>query len=75
MMIDEKKLIEDIHECRNEGLEGGRGMTNLEKVRNMDIDDLAFVLMCPFFKEPDEACGNNCMDCVRDWLRREAEDD
>lgn len=61
----------------------GYGKTrNVDKVRTMDIEELAFNLMCPYqFEEGakiPESCaqvgGNKgCNDCVKEWLLREAD--
>ena len=57
-------------------------MKNIDKVKAMDIEELAFILMCPYqFEEGakiPESCaqfGGNigCIECVKEWLEREAD--
>lgn len=59
-------------------------MTNKEKILQMNDDDLAMVLMCPYdtVGEPENVMpcvvgdilptNKNCHQCVKDWLRRKA---
>lgn len=57
-------------------------MTNFEKIKNMDIDELAKLLngrcsLCVFDTDGDECAGMEkdapCIDGVRKWLEQEAE--
>lgn len=51
--------------------------TNFEKIKAMDIDEMAVTLMCPYNKDcdTDDFCsGRNCIDCTREWLESEAEE-
>ena len=49
-------------------------MNNLEKVKTLDSNSMAFILMCPDefddnFKK--ECNGNNCTECTEKWLQEE----
>ena len=60
------------------------GMTNREKILQMNDDDLALVLMCPYDTSGDledlmQCVVNdvppqvkNCCQCIKDWLQKEA---
>lgn len=58
-------------------------MTNREKIKQMNDDDLSFVLMCPYDTagEPEEIMPcvtneppsqKNCCECIKAWLGKEA---
>ena len=49
-------------------------MTNAEKIKQMDIVELAEVIMCPYGIE-EGMCNNDagCLSCCREWLEREAD--
>ena len=51
-------------------------MTNAEKIRNMSIEDMAAVIMCPYdMPEPlPEMCKEKtCMQCTIEWLQKESQ--
>ena len=62
-------------------------MTNKEKILQMNDDDLAFVLMCPYDTagEPEDIMPcvvnddpptvKNCVACIKEWLGKEAAED
>lgn len=55
-------------------------MKNIDKIRQMDADELAFVLMCPYEGQEkidrDADCSSGkCIKCVKDWLGKEAKND
>ena len=45
-------------------------MTNYEKVKQMSIDEMAYMLMCPYDEDRD-TCFDNCTECTRQWLEKE----
>ncbi len=47
--------------------------TNFDKIKNMTIDELACVLLCPYSKCDDECMNNDCITCTRQWLESEVE--
>ena len=48
-------------------------MKNHEKIRNMSIEELADVIMCPYDGDPIMKCpdGFTCTKCVYEWLQKE----
>lgn len=54
-------------------------VTNIEKVKAMNSEELSFALMCPaefdstFDKIKHCLEGRTCRDCVKAWLESEAE--
>lgn len=53
---------------------GQGNMTNAEKIKQMDIVELAEVIMCPYGIE-EGMCNNDagCLSCCREWLESEAD--
>ncbi len=53
-------------------------MTNFGKIKNMSIEDMAMIIMCPYDGVADKGeCPEsykNCVQCCKDWLEREADD-
>lgn len=57
-------------------------MTNFEKIKNeATLDDLAFMLMCPsnydekILEKIQQGCPRRCVECTRNWLKEEVQDD
>lgn len=49
--------------------------TNADKIREMSIEELAEIIMCPYDSEPEYCVGpGNCMGCCKKWLESEAEE-
>ena len=70
---------DEVERLKYDGYERPR---NVDKVRTMDIEELAFNLMCPYqFEEGaklPESCAEKgghkgCNECVKEWLEREAD--
>lgn len=55
--------------------ENGMGQTNYERVKNMGLDDLAAVIMCPHDVCPHDDCPHEepicCVQCCKEWLESE----
>lgn len=59
-------------------------MTNREKIKQMNDDDLSFILMCPYDTTGEEImpCATDetlpsqkkCCDCIKEWLGKEAKE-
>lgn len=61
-------------------------MTNREKIKQMNDDELSFILMCPYDTAGEPAdimpCVDDkqlpsvkrCCDCIKDWLQKEAKE-
>lgn len=51
-------------------------MTNYEKIKQMSVKEMAFMLMCPYNTDPDICICNeiNCIKCTKEWLESEAEE-
>lgn len=46
--------------------------TNADRIREMNIDELAGIIMCPYDVEPEHCVGpGNCMGCCKKWLESE----
>ena len=55
-------------------------MTNFEKIKQMSVEDMALMLMCPAeydtdFNKQSKCNGSfsNCYNCTLHWLESEAE--
>ena len=55
-------------------------MTNFEKIKQMSVEELALMLMCPAeydtdFNKKSKCKGSfsNCYNCTLNWLESEAE--
>lgn len=50
--------------------------TNLDVVRNMKPEELAYIIMCPTNVDPDSCIGNekHCIKCCLEWLNRPVEE-
>ena len=54
--------------------------TNFDKIKSMDVEQLAMMLMCPAeydaaFNRRSKCTGgfdNNCLKCTKEWLESEA---
>lgn len=56
-------------------------MTNFEKIKQMSVEDMALMLMCPAeydtdFNKKSKCKGSfsNCYNCTLHWLESEAEE-
>ena len=54
-------------------------MTNYEKIKQMSVEEMAFMLMCPAeydlsFKDCEGKYNRNCNECVKEWLEQEVEE-
>lgn len=49
-------------------------MTNADKIRSMEDEELAFILMCPHDIDQDLCIKKNCYNCVLEWLQSEVEE-
>lgn len=51
-------------------------MTNGDRVRQLPNPELAEVIMCPYYTEPD-LCNSTvgCLECCRNWLDKEFEEE
>lgn len=44
-------------------------LTNADRIRGMNDEQLAEVIMCPYGSEPDVCCTKGtCLTCCTDWL-------
>lgn len=54
-------------------------MTNADVIRNLPIEELAGVIMCPYGSDGisciDNERGLSCIDCSLEWLRAERMDE
>lgn len=50
-------------------------MTNFEKIKQMDINELAFVIMCPYDNDGSCLQKESCIDCCKKWLEKEVQED
>ncbi|MST57267.1 hypothetical protein [Waltera intestinalis] len=63
---------EDIERC----CENYAPMTNADRIRNMNDEELAMAIMCPAeFTGSDKVCdfSHDCKDCTLAWLQKERE--
>lgn len=56
-----------------------RKMTNYEKIKQMSVEEMALLLMCPAeydlsFKDCEGEYNKNCNGCVKEWLEQEVEE-
>lgn len=49
-------------------------MTNYEKIKQMSVEEMAFMLMCPYDADPDKCNKINCIKCTKQWLESEVEE-
>lgn len=55
-------------------------MTNFEKIKNFDIDEMKQIIMCPmefdetFIKSTRSCSETNCINCCRRYLEAEAKE-
>lgn len=58
---------------------GGIAMTNADAIKQLPIEELAGVIMCPYGSDGisciDNERGLSCIDCSLEWLRAERVDD
>lgn len=68
-------------------MKGGKKMTNYERIKNMSVEEMAEILMCPVemdnnFKPPTN-CGKysnaietdcDCYKCCEQWLESEVDE-
>ncbi len=49
--------------------------TNADRIREMSIEELAVIIMCPHDVDPD-CCveSKGCVECCKKWLESEAEE-
>lgn len=81
-------IEQDCNECRMCGNgKGGKKMTNFERIKGMNVEELAEFLVCvrdAYYmpcKWVREKCrnieyidsGNGCSDCFREWLESECD--
>ena len=56
---------------------GRRKMTNYEKIKQMNIDEMANIMPCPCGTDYIDCEGSglptDCIKCTKDWLLKEAE--
>lgn len=55
------------------------GTTNYDRIRNMSIEEMAVLLMCPAeidctFEKPDNCKEKNCCKCTLEWLESEVKE-
>lgn len=48
-------------------------LTNADKIREMTVEELAEIIMCPHETEPDLCNKPSCIECCREWLQEAAE--
>ena len=48
-------------------------MKNYEKIKSMNVEEMAYTIMCPYGKDSFEGCYDDCIGCTKDWLLKEAE--
>ena len=46
-------------------------MTNYERIKQMSIDEMAYLIMCPYNTEADLCNKNDCIGCTKEWLMKE----
>lgn len=52
--------------------------TNADRIRNMTVEELAFIIMCPYDGTKEGDCfmeGRNCIQCCKKWLQAEVDGD
>ena len=72
--VDKRKNTQGVHHQTHAlGWVEELDMKNHEKIRNMSIEELADVIMCPYDGDPIMKCpdGFTCTKCVYEWLQKE----
>lgn len=46
-------------------------MTNYEKLKQMSIDEIASIIMCPYNTDANLCNGVDCIKCTKEWLKLE----
>lgn len=50
-------------------------MTNADRIRAMDDEELAKIIMCPYDNDHNSCVpGSNCLDCCLKWLQQPYEE-
>ena len=75
----------EILEWLQSGAEGKKSQmaavpkTNMDRIKNMTIGEMAAAIWCPYVKEGALPCmdedldSQGCLDCRREWIQREVE--
>lgn len=67
-------MDKDYHLVR-EFIKNQRKQSNADRIRNMDDEELAEIIMCPYDTDPS-VCNYKgvCLDCCLEWLKYPVED-
>lgn len=49
-------------------------MTNAERIRGMSDEELAEIIMCPYYTESVCNYTGVCLDCCLEWLKQPVEE-